>query len=358
MELRIKQCVPGDGNVSKKQFDGNSKAKKKLRFNYFVPHLLDAQNPDDDVRWDMKDFSEFILGHKHTELNTAVPLGDEIADLEWDTMRYDDKEDHNLYYFQLSKNRSKDIPSKKKLNHDKRAIELEDDEYIGEFNLLVYDAKYNILCVQSNYYGLSTHQIETTLSILRQRIKDTQGKSENDNPKGVVLEPLIDTSQIDNVKKHSIYRRIVVKGSDYNFAASDTYKNNPLNKAISNLQAIGGVNFSIELSMAREKKSKSLKKENVREIINEVLELRKNSDSDVSMNIASKKQEEDSIDFVNLLEPRLTSTIVMNVENRTTIASESIYTNFCEQTYLSERSDGKNNMRDKAKKLSGIMAES
>lgn len=348
----------GDGFVAKEQSVKRNKAKKKIRFNYFVPHLIDAQNPNNDIRWEMKDFSEFILGHKHTELNTAVPLGDEIADLEWDTMRYDGKEDHDIYYFQLSKNRSKDIPSKKKLNHGKRAIELEEDEYIGEFNLLVYDAKYNILCVQSNYYGLSTHQIETTLSILRQRIKDTEGESEDGNPKGVVLEPLIDTSQIDNVKKHNIYRRIVVKGSDYNFAASDTYKDSNLNKAIRNLQKIGGVSFSIELSMAREKKSKSLKKEDVREIINEVLEMKEKSDSDVSMNIASKKKEEDSIDFINLLEPRLTSTIVMYVTNRTTIGSESIYNKFCEDSYLRKRSDGKDNMRDKAKKLSGILSES
>lgn len=336
----------------------NNQAKKKLRFNYFVPHLVDVQHPDNDIRWDMREFSEFILGHNHSDLNTAVPLGDEIADLEWDTMRYDSKQDRDIYYFQLSKNRSKDIPSKKKLNHDKSAIELEDDEYIGEFNLIIYDAKYNIVIIQSNYYGLSTHQIETTLSILRQRIKDIRDESEDDNPKGIVLEPLIDNSEIDNVKKYKIYRRITVKGSDYNFAASESYKDNPLNKAINDLKKIGGVNFTIELSMSRESKSKSLEKKDVREIINEVLEVRKNTDSDVSMNIASKKEEDASMEFVNLLEPRLTSTIVMYVKNRTTIASESIYIKFCEENYLSERSNGKDNMRDKAKKLSGIISES
>lgn len=110
--------------------------KKKIRFNYFVPKLVNVEETD-NIRWNMKDFVEFILNNKHSKLNTAVPLGDEIADLEWDTAKFDVATDKNLYYFQLSKNRSKDIPSKKKLNHEKIPLELEDDEYIGEFNLIV-----------------------------------------------------------------------------------------------------------------------------------------------------------------------------------------------------------------------------
>ncbi|MCM0724325.1 hypothetical protein NB814_00970 [Latilactobacillus curvatus] len=336
----------------------SKKASKKVRFNYFIPHLIDAQNPMDDIKWNMKDFMDYILNHKknHEELNTAVPLGDEISDLEWNTAFYDDKPDHNIYYFQLSKNRSKDIPSKKKLNQEKKPIELDDDEYIGEFNLVVFDAKYNIVAIQSNFFGLTTKQIEATLSILRQRVKDVMQESEKDNPKGVVLEPIIDPSEISNVKKHKIYRKITVKGSDYNFAAADNYKDNPLNKAITELKKIGGVNFNIELSMSRTSKEKSLDSGSVRAIIDEVLELKDNDDSDVSMHIASKKEENDSIELVDLIEPRLTSTIEMNIENRTTMKSEAIYANFCDQNYLSV--NGSTNMRSRASRISGTVEES
>lgn len=330
-------------------------ARKKIRFNYFVPHLVDVQDSESNIKWDMKEFIEFILNHNHSELNTAVPLGDEIADLEWNTAFFDDKPDHELYYFQLSKNRSKDIPSKKKLNHNKVPLELETDEYIGEFNLLIYDAKWHIVALQSNFFGLTTKQIETTLSVLRQRVKDSMGNSEKDNPKGVVLEPIIDSSEIQNVKRHKIYRKIIVKGSDYNFAAADNYKDNPLNKAITDLKKIGGVNFNIELSMSRTSKNESLDSDNVRQIIDEVLDL-KDSNSDVSMNITSKRQEDDSIETINLIEPRLTSSIVMYVENRTTMKSESIYQNFCEQNYFCVN-DNKN-MRLKASRISGMTSES
>lgn len=327
-------------------------SSKRIRFNYFVPSLVDITDNNANIRWDMKEFFEFILNHNHNDLNTAVPLGDEIADLEWNTANIDEK--NELYYCQLSKNRSKDIPSKKKLNHDKVPLELEDDEYIGEFNLIVYDARYNLLIVQSNFFGLTVKQISTTLSILRQRIKDAMGKSEKDNPKGIILEPLIDPSEISKIKKHKIYRRIIVKGSDYNFAAADDYKESPLNKAINYLRKIGGVNFNIELSMSRSAKNRSLNADQVRKIIDEVLNIRKNDTADVAMSIASKADEEDPVDVVNLIEPRLTSEIVIKVENRATIGSEYIYTNFCEQNYL----DDKNNMREKASRVSGLTQES
>ena len=328
------------------------KSLKKIRFNYFVPFLVDISDNTANVRWNMKEFFEFILNHKHDELNTAVPLGDEVADLEWNTVHFDEK--NELYYCQLSKNRSKDIPSKKKLNHNKVPLELEDDEYIGEFNLIVYDARYNLLIVQSNFFGLTVNQIGTTLSILRQRIKDAMNESEENNPKGIILEPLIDPSEISRVKNHNIYRRIVVKGSDYNFAAANDYQDSPLNKAIANLGKIGGLNFNIELSMSRSARNKSLDVDRVREIIDEVLNIRKNDTVDVAMSIASKANEEDPIDVVNLIEPRLTSEIKIRIENRTTIASEYIYTNFCEQNYLGD----KINMREKASKVSGSMQQS
>lgn len=327
-------------------------SSKRIRFNYFVPSLVDITDNNANIRWNMKEFFEFILNHEHNDLNTAVPLGDEIADLEWNTAKFDEKND--LYYCQLSKNRSKDIPSKKKLNHNKVPLELEDDEYIGEFNLIVYDARYNLLIVQSNFFGLTVKQISTTLSILRQRIKDAMGKSEKDNPKGIILEPLIDPSEISKIKKHKIYRRIIVKGSDYNFAAADDYKESPLNKAINYLRKIGGVNFNIELSMSRSAKNRSLNADQVRKIIDEVLNIRKNDTADVAMSIASKANEEDPVDVVNLIEPRLTSEIVIKVENRSTIGSEYIYTNFCEQNYLGD----KNNMREKASRVSGLTQES
>lgn len=329
-----------------------NKMRKKVRFNYFVPYLVNSEDENENFRWTMKEFVEFFLNHKHKDMNTAVPLGDEIADMEWNTAKYDDKND--IYYFQLSKNRSKNIPSKKKLNHDKVPLELDEDEYISEFILLVYDARYNILIVQSNYYSLSTSQVQIALSILRQRVKDFNKESERDNPRGVYLKPLIDSAMIKKVKKNTIYRRIAIKGADFNMAASDEFKNNSVNKAITALKEMNGVSFNIELSMSREKKGKSLDKETVRELMDEVTEAN-SAGTNVSMSVTSRAQENAALETINLIEPRLTSAIEVVAPDRSTIAAESLYTNFCEQNYLVE---GSRSYRDRASRISGSETES
>ena len=56
-------------------------SSKRIRFNYFVPSLVDITDNNANIRWNMKEFFEFILNHEHNDLNTAVPLGDEIAEM-------------------------------------------------------------------------------------------------------------------------------------------------------------------------------------------------------------------------------------------------------------------------------------
>ena len=45
----------------------------------------------------------------------------------------------------------KNIPSRKKINQDKEDINLADDEYLGEFNLLIYDPRTNVLVTQGKF---------------------------------------------------------------------------------------------------------------------------------------------------------------------------------------------------------------
>lgn len=61
------------------------------------------------------------------------------SDLEWNSCGYDEFND--LYYIQLSKLRSKNIPSRKRVNQDKIPLNLADDEFLGEFNLMVLKNK-------------------------------------------------------------------------------------------------------------------------------------------------------------------------------------------------------------------------
>ena len=52
------------------------------------------------------------------------------------------------------------------------------------------------------------------------------------------------------------------------------------------------------------------------------------------MHIATRKDIESSIEYIDLLTPRLTSEIILDVKNRSTIGAEYIYNGFKEQNYF------------------------
>lgn len=311
-------------------------AKQKVRFNYFEPQLI-IEN-DDLVKWDMRRFLETILNNKRA-FDASMFLGDEVSDLEWNSCDYDSKND--LYYIQLSKLRSKNIPSRKRINQDKVDINLADDEYLGEFNLLIYDPKVNSLITQGNFYGLTTKQISLTLTGLRRKVNELNGDSDGDLPYMVNLAPVIDSNAIDKVMKNEIYRKITIKGSDFNAIADEDLNSQVLNRTINALDEVHGMNFEITVSMAKAEKEETLDKDEVRTMINDVRRLNENDTSCVAMNIASREDLNSSIEYIDLLTPRLTSEIVLEIQNRSTIAAEYIFNGFKEQNYF----DTKNHMQ-------------
>lgn len=165
--------------------------------------------------------------------------------------------------------------------------------------------------------------------------KESIGQSEGDSPSVVHLEPLIDKDAISDVKQNNIYRKITIKGADYHELANEDLTSDMLSTSIKALDEVNGVNFEISVTMAREARNKSLDQSEVRKIIDDVLIL-KEKDLDVSMNIATKKDENNAIEYIDLLTPRLTSSIVVEVENRSTIGAEYIFESFKDQNYYNE----------------------
>ncbi|MCT1180343.1 DUF6731 family protein [Lactococcus lactis] len=305
-------------------------ARQQIRFNYFEPKLV-ADNRL-EYQWDMKPFLEYILANKKS-FSGAFVLGDEISDLEWDSCGYDEKND--LYYIQLSRLRSKNIPSRKKLNQEKESLHLSDDEFLGEFNLLIFDPRHNVLITQGNSFGLTTKQIAMSLSNLRLKYKEKIGEAEKDELFVVSLRPIIDSNAISSVKNNDIYRKIVIKGSDYREIENNSLNSETLSSTIRALNEINGVNFEITVTMSNTPKGESLSQNEVRSMIEDVLKLR-DSKMDVSMNVTSRKNEEYALENTDLFIPKLTSTIVINVKNRSTIGAEAIFQNFKEQNYYDQ----------------------
>lgn len=315
--------------------------KKKIKFNYFEPNLVDG-NGEVVGRWDPEGLLNFLASDKNGMINKSVDLGDyEKSDFEVDTISYS-KVDH-IYSFQLSKNRSINIPAIKKLGEQRKNISLNDDQYIGEFNTVIYDQSNGCIITQSNFFGLTTRQVENVLNVLRinyllfleEDIKDISVIS---------LDPLIDNQAIEKVENSDYIRTIEIKGADFSRDANLDIENDEINRINELVGEVSGYKFKLEISVQPYDKKDSLEKDRISEMIKWVTENSEHVNEEsgsynVEMSVKTKYDELSRVETIDLLEPRLTSQITIEVPQRNSISHKEIYRSFLSQNYLNDEWD-------------------
>jgi len=317
-------------------------ARKYVRFNYFEVQLVPADAAvradlnDEEVNytadpWDMSAFLDYLMTNNET-FRTTVPVGDEYAEIEKDTYDYDRRRD--VYSFQLSKLRESNIPSKKKFGEIKESILLDQDEYIGEFISFIYDNTYQAAIVQSNLYGLSIKQTEHVLTELRFRYLDRLGRNE-EIPLVVRLAPIIDRSKIQRVINSDYYKKIRIKGSDVMLDAA-LNEGSLISEARRLLNESSGVNIDLTISLGRSERTASLDEAVIRRAVNDFQQIAGNLRPQIEL--TALENEEAEIETINLIEPRMTDRIGIEVEPRQTVAHEYLYNNFIE-LYDTRRQD-------------------
>lgn len=272
--------------------------------------------------WNMSVLLDYLMINR--DFNTNVPVGDEYAELEPDSYTFDERRD--LYSFQLSKLRERNIPSKKRFGEIKEAILLQQDEFIGEFVSVIFDNTYQIVSIQSNLYGLSVSQIESVLTEVRFRYFDSIGQQE-ETPLVVRLAPLIDIAKIERVIRADYYKKIRIKGSDVMLDAA-LRQDSLLSETRDLLLESSGVNIDITISLGRTDRTASLNETAIRQTIEDFQQLSERERPQIE--ITSLENEEAEIDTINLLEPRMSDRISIVVEPRTTVAHEYLYNTFLE----------------------------
>ncbi|WP_102707384.1 DUF6731 family protein [Terribacillus saccharophilus] len=322
---------------------------KYVRFNYFEPQLVPADqllraelmedNEDVDnlrdiphYRWDMAPMLDYLMTNH--EFTTDFALGDEYAEIEPRSYRYDERGD--TYDFQLSKLRESNIPSKKRFHTIKEDILLDQDEFIGEFVSILYDNHLGAVALQSNLYGLSVKQTEIFLTNVRADFLAAIGEEEGDTLMHVKLAPLVDTLQLERAAQADYYKKIRIKGSDVMGTALLT-GDNLLSEASEMLDRVNGVNFDITLSLGRVERTASLDNDAVRQVVEMFEELPVRAKPKIE--ITAMQNEEAQTETINLLEPRMTDRISVNVAPRTTIAHEHLTDEFREQAFNHRRND-------------------
>ncbi|MEK3882407.1 DUF6731 family protein [Paenibacillus sp. PL2-23] len=318
-------------------------ARKYIRFNYFEVQLVDAAQHvraeiDEDYEvyaaenWDMEQFINYLDAHKE-HFNTNVSIGDEYSEIEKDAYIFD--QTRRLYHFQLSKLRETNIPSKKKMGEIKESILLDQDEYIGEFNSIVYDISLGALIMQSNFYGLTVKQVELVLTELRFRYLNQIGRNE-ENPLIVKLAPLIDRAKIQRVLDADYYKKIRIKGSDFMLDAA-LGEDNLLCEARDMLLEASGVNIDITISLGRSERTASLNNDAIRGALAPFVGLNP-GDRVPQVEVTALYNEESEVETINLIEPRMTDRVPVDVEPRSTVGHEYLFQSFLEM-YNDRRGD-------------------
>lgn len=320
-----------------------------VSFNYTYPTLRFISD-DAPVGFNMTDFCEWLIKMKEetTRPSLVVPLSNEtFADIEWKDCMYDFE--NGLYCFRLKKLRSKNIPAFTGKNVDSTDIVLEENQFLGEFNLLVFDPHIGKLIVQSNYFGLSIKQIETALTQMRLKYFESKGEYVDSNDPGFVkLEFLVDPKEITSLRESDIYRSINLRVADISRLETMQIKSTTLNKAVELANDMEGIAVTIQVSLSHEPKARSLNNVEMNELIEDIEKLNINQNEGTKLSVKARNSIESPLENIDVLLPKLTSTVVLHDMGRATLGMEYLYTQFKEQNYFSEEQ----HMQRRAKLLS------
>lgn len=321
--------------------------KLTIGFNYYFPtmkYIKDDNHTGVPDYWDMKPFCDWILNTKilpkEKRPRLSVPLlNQEFGNLEW---RFDDSsfdEQHNLYYIRLKKLRSSNLPAISPLYGESEDVNLEENQFLGEFNLLVFDPTNQRVIVQSNYFGLSQKQVALVLTSMRIAWKNSTGDTvDDDNPGIVGLEIIPDSEALRKVDKSGIYRSFDVRASDIQSLTGIDINSNTLNRSLELAQSVKGVTFNVQVGLSYSEKDRSLDQTEIRNLIADIQHINNLNDDNVAAQLSVKAREtvDDPLENINVLLPKLKSYVNLSDENRRTLAAEYIYNRFIEDNYLND----------------------
>ena len=186
-------------------------------------------------------------------LDTVINVGEYNAELDRHTFVY--QVNPEMYSFQITKLRDNDLPPLKTIGIPREELELEENQYLGEYITIVYDPIYHTVGVQSNIYGLNLNQVETFLTELRRRYRQLHNLVDQVDI-NVELRPIIDLDKIGEIRNANIFRKITIKGSNY--AAEALANAGSLDEVSQVIGRIEGLNFELTLSVGNAPQDRSL----------------------------------------------------------------------------------------------------
>lgn len=247
------------------------------------------------------DFNRFILkADGISEEGRTYPYYDEqatLADMVFDA---------NLWYIKFSRLRDTNIPSIVKVGGESEPIELEDDEYIGENALMIYDTTFeqsghSIISLQRNLHSLGPSGIEKYLNNLW---------AQED---GIVLklEPIIEQDVRARLARRQVYKKINVRLCNVAAMIVDENSNTSIKKIINGLSGFNGLNAQVSISVGRSKQAYLSTTE-----VNEALEMLEQNRGVITGAEITYENEDSKTEVVDLFDNKIVCSVSVELIKR------------------------------------------
>lgn len=227
---------------------------------------------------------------------------------------------NELWYFNFNRLRDTNIPKKIRIDGESEEVELDDDEYIGESALMIYDPIYapkkNIIILQRNMHSLGVSGIIHYLNKVW---------GFEDNIKLELL-PIVDLKAREVLNKDTGYKKIEIKLGNIEKNASIAEGTGLFNNIYDLLREYNGLAAQISIGIGRTKK-RYLNHKKVTQVIEAIDENKQYVDKAQ----ISYEAEDGKAEIVDLLDGKVKDFIEVTLEKKKSISTEIIVT---EATYL------------------------
>lgn len=219
-----------------------------------------------------------------------------------------------IWGLRIMKLRDTNVPAKAKENTVAAAIELEDDEYIGEDLFIIYDEVKGIAMIQQNRMSLGISRLEEFFQHTYDTYVDTNNKSK------VSISPIESKVSFERIFR-SNYRYIELSFAnikDYDLDSEDC----SLSTLLAPFKHMQGVSGAIKIGLGRSK-DESLNRQEIQQLTNE---LSKDSNKRYvrGAKVCIKEEEDMDVEIIDLFEEVSHDFLTFEIEKREILQYENV----------------------------------
>ena len=271
--------------------------KRVVKFDYYTVCVVNENDAEKSTR--RFDFEKWIKKVSDDKLERHdIDVDGLIARIE--ELEADDT--NQVWKLRFIKLRDTNIPFKVKVNETAKPISLENDEYIGEDMLMIYDPLNQIAMIQCNRFSMTKGKLEKFLNYIW-----------NEDGKRIVLLHISQKLSMKELKNKN-YRKLELRLANIHAVEEG---HSTLRKIINCYNDIGGKSGSIIFSLGRGKQPKEgLNKSEIPIMLDDICE---NMDIVSSAKLKVRDDDSSSIDLIDLFNNCLCEYITFDFEERATL---------------------------------------